>query len=82
MEFIRKVFPCSQVIVSRPIVRADDIKANQIIKNFNLKLKRLQYNILDNSNLNVSHLGRRGLHFSDYGTKKMTINIISLIKRL
>ena len=55
LEFIRKVLPCSQVIISQPIVRADNIKANQIIKNFNLKLKRLQYNILDNSNLNVSH---------------------------
>ena len=82
VEFIRKVLPCSQVIVSQPIVRADNIKAKQIIKNFNLILKRLQYNILDNSNLNVFHLGRRGIHFSHYGTKKMTINIISLIKRL
>ena len=82
LEYIRKVLPGSQVIISQPIVRADNIKANQIIKNFNFKLKRLQYKMLDNSNLNVSHLGKRGLHFSDYGTKKMAINIISLIKRL
>ena len=34
-EFIRKVLPCPQVIISQPIVRADNIKANQIIKNFN-----------------------------------------------
>ena len=82
LEFITKVLPCSQVIIYQPIVRTDNINANQIIKNFNLKLKRLQYNIVDNSNLNISQLGRRGLHFSHYGTKKIAINIISLIKRL
>ena len=37
---------------------------------------------LDNSNLTFFHLGQKGLHRSNHGTKKMALNIISLIKRL
>ena len=81
-EHIKYMLPSSSLIISLPTVRADNITANQIIKNFNLKLKRLGYMFLDNSNLNISHLGKKGLHFNDHGIRIMASNIISLIKRL
>ena len=80
---IKKLLPSSVIIISQPISRADNISANQIIKNLNLKLQRLKHVLLlDNSNINFLHLGKKGLHLNDHGTKKMALNIISLIKQL
>lgn len=80
-EFIKFVLPSAEVTISLPTVRSDNMRANQIIKNLNTKLKRLQYQILDNSNINENHLGKKGLHFNDHGVKRMAKNIISLVRR-
>ena len=68
--------------MSLPTVRTDNTKANIIIKNFNLKLKRLNYAHLDNTNINESHLGRKGLHLNKQGITCMAKNIITLMKQL
>ena len=81
-EYIKYVLPSSSLIISLPTVRTDNMTANQVRKNLNLKLKRLDYMFLDNSNLYASHLGKKGLHFNDHCIRKMASNIISLIKRL
>ena len=81
-NFVNKILPGTQVIISTPIILADYIMAKNRIINHNEKLKKSQLRILDNSNLNISHLGRKGLHFSNHGTKKMAVNLISLIRRL
>ena len=82
VEHFKKQLPTSEIIISTPIVRNDDLRANAIIKNLCVKIKKLSFRYLDNSNLNVSHLGQRGLHLSNHGTVTMAKNIISLIKRL
>ena len=76
-DYNREILPTSEVIISLPTMRTDSKRTNQTIKNFNLKLKRLRYTYLDNSNINESHLNKKGL-----GIRKMASNIISLIKRL
>ena len=81
-DYIQKELPCSTLIISLPIIRADNKVAIQIQKNFYLKLKRLFYPFLDNSNIDLSHLGKKGLHLNNQGTKIMARNIISLIARL
>ena len=35
---------------------------------------------MDNSNIERVKLGRKGLHLNDYGTRKLAMNIISLIR--
>ena len=79
---IQELLPDSETIISLPIVRWDNAVANQIVKNLCLKIKEVDYKFLDNSNLTFSHLGQKGLDRSNHGTKKMVLNIISLIKRL
>ena len=79
---IHELSPESKIIVSLPIVRRDNHVANQIIKNLCTKIKKMDLIHIDNSNLNFSHLGGKGLHFNDHGTKTMALNIISFIKRL
>ena len=81
-DHIQEQLPDSEIIISLPIVRRDNAAANQIVKNLCLKIKKLNYKFLDNSNLTFSHLGQKGLHLSNHGTKKMALNIISLIKHL
>ena len=82
VEYIKKVLPTTIVILSLPTVRADNARASAIQKNLTTKLKRSFYPILDNSNISISDLGKKGLHFNAQGTRKMAGNIISLIKRL
>ena len=81
IDFIKTVLLSSVITISLPTVRLDNKKANQIIKNLNVKIKRLHYQLLDNSNINVNHLGKKGLHLNDQGVKRMAKNIISLIRR-
>ena len=78
-SYIEKVLPTCNVIISTPIVRADDPKANTILKNLNIKLKRFRFNIMDNSNIKLTHIARKGLHLSKQGAKIMSSNLISLI---
>ena len=81
-NYIEELLPSTKVIISLPTVRTDNTKANIIIKNFNLKLKRLNYAHLDNTNINESHLGRKGLHLNKQGITCMAKNIITLMKQL
>ena len=79
---IEKALPSCEVIISLPTVRTDDKKANQILKNLIMKLKRSKHRLLDNTNIKAYHLGKKGLHLNNFGTRKLASNIISLIKRL
>ena len=81
-EFIQLILPSTRMYISPPTVRTDNNKANTIIKNVNIKLRKLGYILLDNSNIRDYHLGKKGLHLDNYGTKQMARNIISFIKQL
>ena len=81
-RYIENLMPFCEVIISLPTVRVDNNKANQILKNLNLKLKRTKYRLLDNSNIKVFHLGKKGLHLNSHGAREIASNIISLTKRL
>ena len=70
------------IILSLPIVRTDNITANTIITNFKKKAKGLMYTVLDNTVINVSHLGVKGLHLNNHGVKKMAKNINYFTKQL
>ena len=80
--FISKELPCSKIIISLPIVRADNSRSTAIQKIFKTKLQRLLHPCLDNSNIGLSHLGKKGLHLNTVGTRMMARNLISLIKQL
>ena len=80
--YITKSLPCCKIIISLPIVRTDSSRATQIQKHLKLKLQRLMFPCMDNSNVDLSHLGKKGLHLNHHGTRIVARNIISLIKRL
>ena len=82
VEVVHRLLPESKIITSQPINRFDSMTANQIIKNLNSKLNQSTHMILDNSNINFSNLGKKGLHLNEHETKRLALNIISQIKRL
>ena len=82
VNYIAKRLPRAKVIISLPIVRTDTNKASCIQRNLKIKLQRSFFPCLDNSNVGLSHLGKKGLHLNNHGNKIMARNIISLIKRL
>ena len=71
-----------RVYFSLPVVRFDNKKANTILHNLIVKLKKVDFDILENHNIKEGHLGRKGLHLNDHGVKIMASNIKSLIKHL
>ena len=48
----------------------------------NKNLKNLGEDIIDNSNIETKHLGRKGLHMNSYGTSRLAMNIIRVLKKL
>ena len=81
-EFISWNLPCTKLILSLPIVRRDSSVAHYVQRNLQLKMRRLLYPCLDHSNVDFSHLGKKGLHLNHSGTKLVASNIISLVKQL
>ena len=81
-NYIQKALPSCVIYFSLPTLRTDNNRANIITGNLNCKLKRANYLLMDNSNIEVDHLGKKGLHLNHHGTKIMAKNIISLLKRI
>ena len=81
-EEIEKALNGCEVILSLPIRRNDNIKANKTIQALNTKMFSLGLNIINNSNILISDLGRRGLHLNKKGVKKLASNIIGKLRCL
>ena len=68
--------------MSTLINRTDDFNA-QVVKDVNTVLKNTKdFNIMDNESIDVSYLGRKGLHLSNRGVGKMVTNFQKLVKSL
>ena len=80
--YLEMALPDSKVILSLPTIRTDNYKANTITRNLKRKAKNMKFILLENWNINESHISKRGLHFNGHGIRKMAGNIISLTKRL
>ena len=80
--FIQKALPSCKIYYSLPTIRIDNSRANSIRRNLIMKVKKLNYLFMNNSNISEYHLGRKGLHFNAHGVRKMASNIISFIKQL
>ena len=73
-----KLLNC-RIIISQPIVRNDIPSARLVIRSLINKRNNLNLEMVDNSNIEFEHLGRKGLHLNKWGTSKLAMNYISLI---
>ena len=74
---LEKESSSTKVIISAPTTRTDHGKAALTIRNFNLHLRQLDIEIVDNKNITPKDLGRKGLHFSKNGKIKFAENLKS-----
>ena len=80
INHIKEITPDSKVVCSSLIQRYDDAKAQMTVNMANKKLKELDIDFIDNSNINESHLGKKGLHLNSHGTGKLALNFVRYIK--
>ena len=81
-QHIEKTLPRCTVILSQPIIRNDIQRATKTMNEFISKFNQFDMLKLDNSNIVGEQLGRKGLHLNYHGTRRLAMNIISLIRGL
>ena len=64
------------------MIRLDNIKVNNTLLKLAELFTHMNHGIIYNNNVDVSCLGKKGLHLNNHGTKIVAKNIISLVKGL
>ena len=79
--FVIEKLPGCTIYLSQPTTRFDNTKAKYTIQDLNTKLNLLNINIIDNSNIDVEQLGKKGLHLNKWGTSRLAMNYLSLMRQ-
>ena len=81
-SFIKGTLPETKIFLSCPVIRTDNRKANNTLRELDVYFKNNFANIVVNDNIDISCLGKRGLHLNPKGSGRLAINYISLMRRL
>ena len=81
-SYINDVLPETKVFLSCPVIRTDNYNANKTLRNLDAYLRNNISDIVINDNIDVSCLGKRGLHLNPKGSGRLAMNFISLMQRL
>ena len=79
--YIEHILPAVKVFISCPIIRADNIRANHVLRQLDKDLK-LYCDVVDNDEIDDSCLGQKGLHLNAKGSTRLATNFISQMKRI
>ena len=77
---IEKTVNGCKVILSLPMRRKDNNKANKILMEVCEKIITLKLEIINNSNTMVDQLGRRGLHLNQPGNARFAQNLLNKLQ--
>ena len=80
--FISRELPDCNIIISQPITRIDIMRAKLTTRDLVIKLNLLNMPMIDNSNIELEQLGKRGLHLNNWGSSKLAMNFIAHIRQL
>ena len=80
ISYIKINNPECRIIISQPVRRTDNGKATLTLNNLNKSLAEFDVDEIDNSNIDVSCLGKRGLYLNSIGTGKLALNFIKFLK--
>ena len=81
-RYIERSIPNVLVVISCPVIRTDDKKANDVLREVDGKIKSLFVNFIDNDNIDKTYLSKKGLHLNQKGTGRLARNFIALLQRL
>ena len=76
IPYIKINNPECRIIISQPVGRTDNGKTTVTLNNLNKLLAEFDVDKIDSSNIDVSCLGKRGLHLNNMGTGKLALNFI------
>ena len=83
IKLIRTKSPNSNVAVSNVVIRADKKNMVEKVQELNKKIKELcekeNIDVINNSNLNDTHLSKRKLHLNQKGLSILAKNFISYL---
>ena len=85
MELKKKIEEINKdckVIISTPTYRFDNRKAGNTVNELTNILINLSVPIVENKNISRKDLGYKGLHLNSYGSSRLAMNLISVIKKL
>ena len=81
-SFIQEKLPTTNVILSKPIMRADTKQREKVVTDVDDKLGELNIDIIDNGNLHGNHLNGKILHLNGKGILLYAKNLIEGIWKL
>ena len=67
--FVKEKLPNCKTVLSRPIRRADNKVAMQVVDDVITPLKELQIDMIGNDDITRKDLGKKGLHLNHNGLK-------------
>ena len=79
---IKLILPNAKIYLSCPVLRIDDAKANLTLRHFTNKLKSLNIGVILNDNVDVTCLGKAGLHLNRKGSGRLPMNFLSQMQCL
>ena len=80
--FVRDSLPTCRVFISTPTLRTDDGKAQITVRQLTKHLLQLKIDTINNNNINVRHLGGKGLHLNQSGSNLLSKNFVNAIQKL
>ena len=80
--FIHSILPSTRIFISCPVIRTDNKKANTTLKELDTVLRNTTKDIVINDNIDISCLGKKGLHLNPKGSGRLAMNFISLMQYL
>ena len=85
LKLCEKESPQTEITLSTPIIRTDINNSNKKIRDLNNSFKKFcnthKIRLLDNSNIESSHLGRKKLHLNIRGNTMFAKNLANHIKQ-
>ena len=81
MLTITEIVSIEKIVLSKPIIRHDNGKANLAIRNVNKPLSALQSECIENDNISSQHLVQKGLHLNPKGKARLALNFMKQIRK-
>ena len=80
--FVKEKLPYCKIVLFRPIRRADNKIATQVVDEVITLLKELQIVMNGNEIITRKDRGKKGLYLNQHGFKKFSTNLIAVIREL
>ena len=78
---VKDSFPTCKVFISTPTLRTDDGKAQITVSQLTKHLLQLKIDTVSNNDINIRHLGSKGLHLNQSGSKLLSKNFLNAIEK-